>query len=122
MFVPETRSHESAGEALKHENVMWLCILAAGVLLLFWDYHPLDHAIEFGDIGFATSSPRDGIIVPTGIVLLLTTSLTLWSRHKRERARLRIGRCPTCGYDLRASPERCPECGMQIVKEKTCHE
>jgi hypothetical protein len=62
-----------------------------------------------------------GIFVPYWIVVSATALLPLgrvagWlGRRAVRRGRLRRGACPACGYDCRATPQRCPECGFAIA-------
>lgn len=37
--------------------------------------------------------------------------LSFWRSHKRE-----VSLCRRCGYDLRESKERCPECGLVVER------
>ena len=53
------------------------------------------------------------LFIPYWAPALVTAFLSAWCsvRAYRRRQRLRAGLCPSCGYDLRATPGRCPECG-----------
>jgi predicted Zn-ribbon and HTH transcriptional regulator len=50
---------------------------------------------------------------PTAILAVLPAWRWISSIHTaiRKRRRLLVGQCISCGYDLRATPDRCPECG-----------
>ncbi len=58
---------------------------------------------------FVLCAPHWFFVVLTGLLP------AFWFAHRRRLKRvaqhLRMNRCPACGYDLRATPARGPECG-----------
>jgi hypothetical protein len=56
---------------------------------------------------------RWNLVVPFWAVAGVAAALPAarWIARARARRTTRAGLCPSCGYDLRATPDRCPECG-----------
>ena len=52
--------------------------------------------------------------IPTLLFAALSMTLHLQPAHRRGK-REKLGMCVKCGYDLRASKDRCPECGGGFV-------
>ena len=57
------------------------------------------------------------VVGPAAAILMSTTreARRLKEARKRERV-LRLGLCPICDYDLRVTPDSCPECGWVRVQ------
>jgi hypothetical protein len=69
-------------------------------------------ARDVGRPSFGTLAFRR-VVLPMWLPVLLAAlppAIALARRERRRRRTLK-GLCPRCGYDLRASPGRCPECG-----------
>ena len=52
-------------------------------------------------------------------VLPAASAMTAGVRRRRSRSRTGRGLCPRCGFDLRATPGRCPECGTPAAVSTT---
>lgn len=57
-----------------------------------------------------TFAIRHGVVVTLSLILPLYRGIAMIRRRKRTIP----GFCSCCGYDLRASTDRCPECGTPI--------
>jgi len=55
-----------------------------------------------------------GGLLAISALLHAAGSVWLIERSQLREKRLYAGLCPACGYDLRGSKDRCPECGREI--------
>jgi hypothetical protein len=72
----------------------------------------------------ARGGPDDhlrALLFPTWLATTLFAflPLTRFAMTIRRRRRVREGHCKKCGYDLRATPQRCPECGAAAPGKPT---
>lgn len=71
----------------------------------FVEPHTFDSSLDYWNRAVAV--PFWFLILLSGVPLLMP--------YVRQKPK---GKCPQCGYDLRATPDRCPECGYQQKFEK----
>lgn len=112
----------SIGTSMPGHPVLWLFALA--IFTLGCAYTAID------SVGVYTAAPDGtvvrrihwgGLMIYGGLAAYLAFRTVRVLRvcirmHARpfETQRVRATHCRNCGYDLRATPDRCPECGRHV--------
>ena len=84
---------------------------------LWWESH---QPTDFGSQNYRIIREWAGWIgAPAWFVApLLAVLPVLWLKRLRTAMRrTKVGHCDVCGYDLRATPSRCPECGAPVASK-----
>jgi len=77
---------------------------------------------EMDGTGFVTQEPKEKlrkVFVPDWSLVIVFLLLPMWAARGffRRATREGSGLCERCGYDLRATPDQCPECGTIAAKD-----
>jgi hypothetical protein len=77
-----------------------------------WRQFGFGRDVEYAQIGPSTVGESNRIWSSLAVPLLLTVLAPgFWMMKRIRGSRRAEGACPSCGYDMRATPTRCPECG-----------
>lgn len=103
-----------------HDGGVWVCgerayEVSTGPFIM-WDIDEFFRSQKtYSAAGFyilLDQSDRDAaVVIPCWCLILITAALGVFGLKRRRNHR--AGCCRVCGYDLRATPDRCPECGMR---------
>ncbi|HEY7089640.1 MAG TPA: hypothetical protein VH518_16195 [Tepidisphaeraceae bacterium] len=138
LWIRSYRPGPSIGGAdsisITHSDPTWWIISNRGRAILCrqvgkdWG-NPL-HGFHFLGIDFGgewgPGSLLWNLAVPYWMIVVLmailpTICIARWFGERHRHRSEALGLCSNCGYDLRASPQRCPECGKPTMQQGFDH-